>query len=222
TSTITATVGSITGSTVLTVTPATLQSIAVTPANPSISKGATQQFTATGTFSDNSTQVLNNAVWSSGTVSVATINATGLATALATGTSTITATVGSITGSTVLTVIGGTPRIAGSVVGQGLQSPGVLFVDIQLKDTGTSSAVNLNVSTVTLRTVSGTGTVVYDSMSPTLPLSVGNLAIGAAKTIRCYFDVPASVTRFTVSEQGTVQDGARNTYTYSTTEVVTP
>jgi ABC-type proline/glycine betaine transport system permease subunit len=35
---------------------ATLQSIAVTPANPSIAKGRTQQFTATGTFSDNSTQ----------------------------------------------------------------------------------------------------------------------------------------------------------------------
>ncbi len=34
----------------------TLQSIAVTPASPSIAKGGTQQFTATGTYSDNSTQ----------------------------------------------------------------------------------------------------------------------------------------------------------------------
>ncbi len=40
---------------VLTVTAATLQSIAVTPANPSIAKGVTQQFTATGTYSDSST-----------------------------------------------------------------------------------------------------------------------------------------------------------------------
>ena len=46
------------GSTVLTVTAATLQSIAVTPANPSIAKGLTQQFTATGTYSDSSTQNL--------------------------------------------------------------------------------------------------------------------------------------------------------------------
>jgi len=76
----------------------------VTPGNPSITKGATQQFTATGTFSDSTTQVLSNAVWASATPGVATINATGLATGVGAGTSTISATVGSITGSTPLTV----------------------------------------------------------------------------------------------------------------------
>src|SRR5205823_11986904 len=48
--------GGATGSTTLTVGPATLVSIAVTPANPSIPKGTTQQFTATGTYPDGSTQ----------------------------------------------------------------------------------------------------------------------------------------------------------------------
>ncbi len=45
----------------------TLQSIAVTPANPSIAKGLTQQFIATGTYeADNSTQNLTSQVtWSS-------------------------------------------------------------------------------------------------------------------------------------------------------------
>ena len=89
----------------LTVTAAVLQSIAVTPANPSVPKGLTQQFTATGTFSDNSTQNLTSQVtWASATTSVATITAAGLATAVATGTSTISATLGGVTGSTVLTV----------------------------------------------------------------------------------------------------------------------
>src|SRR6202007_2918144 len=92
-STVSATVGSITGSTLLTVNPATLVSIAVTPANPSITKGATQQFTATGTFSDSTTQVLSNAVWASGTAAVATINATGLATGVGAGSPTLSATV---------------------------------------------------------------------------------------------------------------------------------
>ena len=56
------------GSTVLTVTAATLVSIAVTPANPSIAKGTTQQFTATGTYSDSSTANITSSVtWSSGT-----------------------------------------------------------------------------------------------------------------------------------------------------------
>src|SRR5581483_6637346 len=89
----------------LTVTNPTLQSIAVTPANPSIAKGSTQQFTATGTYSDNSTQnVTSQVTWASGTTSVATITTAGLATAVATGTSTISATLGAVNGSTVLTV----------------------------------------------------------------------------------------------------------------------
>jgi len=45
----TASLGAITGTTILTVTPAALVSIAVTPANSSIAKGTTQQLTATGT-----------------------------------------------------------------------------------------------------------------------------------------------------------------------------
>ena len=82
-----------------------LQSIAVTPANPSIGKGLTQPFTATGTFSDTSTQDLTNQVtWASATMTVATITSGGLATAVGTGTSTISATLGGVMGSTVLTV----------------------------------------------------------------------------------------------------------------------
>ena len=64
-----------------------LQSIAVTPANPIIAKGLTQQFTATGTFSDNTTQNLTSQVtWASATPAVATITAAGLATGVAAGT----------------------------------------------------------------------------------------------------------------------------------------
>ena len=83
----------------------TLSSIAVTPTNPTIQAGLTQQFTATGTYSDNSTQNITNQVtWASSNQSAATINATGLATGIAAGNSTISATKGSVTGSTTLTV----------------------------------------------------------------------------------------------------------------------
>ena len=103
--TIQATSGSISGSTNLTVTAATLVSIAVTPANPSIAVGQQQQFTATGTYTDGSHQNLTaTATWSSSAPSVATIAAGGLATALAPGSTTIQATSGSISGSTILTV----------------------------------------------------------------------------------------------------------------------
>ncbi len=107
--TISATLDGITGSTSLTATAAVLQSIAVTPAGPSIATGQTEQFTATGTYSDKSTQVLTSEVtWASATTSVATITAAGLATAVGPGTSDISATLDGISGLTTLTVTGPT------------------------------------------------------------------------------------------------------------------
>lgn len=108
-STITATMGSVSGSTSLTVNAAPLVSIAVTPTSPTIALGTNQQFTATGTYSDGSTQNITTSVtWSSATPKVATISNTagsqGLATSVAAGASSITAASGTISGSTMLTV----------------------------------------------------------------------------------------------------------------------
>ncbi|MBI5633608.1 MAG: Ig-like domain-containing protein [Nitrospirae bacterium] len=84
---------------------ATLVSIVVTPSNPSIMPGKTQQFAATGTYSDSSTHDLSgSATWASSNQAVAIINNTGLATATTAGVTTITATSGSIEGSTTLTL----------------------------------------------------------------------------------------------------------------------
>ena len=105
TSTISATLGLVSGSTVLTVGPATLTAIAVTPANPAIANGTNQQFAATGIYSDASTADLTGSVtWASGSPAVATINSTGLAHAGGQGASTISATLGLVSGTTVLTV----------------------------------------------------------------------------------------------------------------------
>ena len=113
TSHVQATSGNINGSATVTVTSATLVSIAVTAANLSIAKGTTEQFTATGTFSDNSTQNLTGSVtWSSQTTGVATITSGGLVTAAATGTSNIKAVSGAVNGSATLAV---TPAILVSI-----------------------------------------------------------------------------------------------------------
>jgi len=83
----------------------TLASIAVTPANPSTVMGTTKNFTAMGTYSDNSTKDLTTAVtWVSSATGVATISNAGVATPVTAGTTTITATQGSISGMTTLTV----------------------------------------------------------------------------------------------------------------------
>lgn len=104
TTTITATSGSISGTAALTVVP-TLVSIAVTPQGASLAAGTEAQYTATGTYSDNTTQDLTGTVtWSSASGAVATISTQGRATAVAVGVTTITATSGLIAGSSTLTV----------------------------------------------------------------------------------------------------------------------
>ena len=85
-----------------------LTSIAVTPSNQTLTVGGTQQFTATGTYSDGSTQNLTGqATWASSNTATATISPAGLATAVAAGTTTISATLGAVSGSTGLTVTPG-------------------------------------------------------------------------------------------------------------------
>jgi WD40 repeat protein len=84
----------------------TLSSIAVTPAIPTITTGNTPlQLTATGTYSNSSTQNLTSQVmWASSKTSVATVTPSGQATGISSGSSTISATLGSVVGSTNLTV----------------------------------------------------------------------------------------------------------------------
>ena len=106
--TITATVGSLSDTSDLTVVPAHLTSIDVSPATPSIAVGTTQQFTAVGNFDDGSTQLLPSVTWSSSATIVSAVDASGLATAVGTGATTITATSGSVSGTANLTVTAAT------------------------------------------------------------------------------------------------------------------
>ncbi|MGB9470095.1 MAG: Ig-like domain-containing protein, partial [Candidatus Acidiferrum sp.] len=84
TTTISATSGTVVGTTTLTVTAPVLVSIAVSPAGVSLGLNGTQQFTATGTYSDGSTQNLTNtATWATQNAQVVTMGTTGLATVVA-------------------------------------------------------------------------------------------------------------------------------------------
>ena len=105
TSSISATLNGIVGSTVMTVKAATLQSVVITPTNLGVAQGQTEKFMAMGTFSDNSTQDLSNSVtWSSSAPAVATISPSGVASAVSAGNATITAALSGVSASTALTV----------------------------------------------------------------------------------------------------------------------
>ena len=139
----------------------TLTGVAVTPASASIAAGATQQFTATGMYSDNSTKDLtSSATWASATTSVATISGSGLATAVATGSTNITATAaGKTSAPATLTVtaptvvsIAVTPATASIVVGNTQQfTATATYSDKSTKDitsTATWSSGTTGVATI--------------------------------------------------------------------------
>jgi len=169
-STITATSGEVSGSGQLTVTPAQLASIAVTPANPTIMAGGSQQFVAVGTYTDGSIQNLTGTVtWSASPSADATIGnaagSQGLAQGLAAGAVTITATSGAIGGTTVLTVNAAPPELTGLSISP---SSATVFTGSsqQFAATGTYS----DGSTQTL-----TATVTW-SASPSTIATIGNSA----------------------------------------------
>jgi Bacterial Ig-like domain (group 2)/Kelch motif/Galactose oxidase, central domain len=166
-----------------------LLSIAITPSSPSVPVGLTQQFTATGTFSDSSTANLTSVVtWTSGIPVNATVNAnSGLANALAVGSTVITASSGSVSGSITLAV---TPAIVKSIAIT--PSPATVGVGVtqQLTATGSfSDGSTHNVTTVATWNSDTPGVV---TVGPTTGLLTG-VAIGSANVLATIGSVTATV-----------------------------
>ena len=105
TSVITASSGTKTGTTTLTVTPATLLSIALTPANPILQIAATRDLVVTATFSDATTTIVtSNSTYVSATPTAVSVSNAGVLTGVAAGSSLITAAYNGKSASTTATV----------------------------------------------------------------------------------------------------------------------
>jgi hypothetical protein len=136
----------------------TVSSLAVTPANATISTGSTKQFTAVATYFDGRTQdVTSLATWSSSNTAAATISAGGLATAGQAGSTTISATQAGVTGSTPLTV----------------QIAPLTVVTTSLPDAAQNSPYS-----VTLAASGGTPPYTWSLAAGTLPAGLGLTAGG--------------------------------------------
>ncbi len=174
-----------------TLSPPTLDSISITPSSASISEGSTQQFTATGIYSDDTTKDLTDVVWSSSVESVATINGAGLAEGLTIGSTDITATydgLSSISSTLQVTVAPEVPTTV-SVSSITYATEGGKFQDkhllitIELLDdlgnpvSGASVSIDLNLNDSIFR--SGTGTT---GSSGTITFSLKNAPVGSYST----------------------------------------
>ncbi len=119
TATVTAAVQAISGTVQISVAAKKIASIGITPTQPILQRGVTQAFKATAVYDDISTSdVTQQATWSTGDAAVLTVVATGTdagrATAQAAGKTTITATLAGITGTTSVTVT--SPRLTSITV----------------------------------------------------------------------------------------------------------
>jgi len=95
----------ISGSDSVTVNAEPLSSIQVSPSNPTLAIGISQQFLAVGTYKDGTTgDITTSVTWSSTSPSSATVAASGVVTTVNQGTTSIVASSGAVSGSTLLTV----------------------------------------------------------------------------------------------------------------------
>jgi subtilisin family serine protease len=224
----------------ITVTPATLTSIAVTPASSNIARGLTQQMVATGTYSDGTSAVISasTVTWSSSSTAIATISSSGIVMGVALGSTTINATVGSVSASTPLAVSKTIQSIAVTTANSVTSIP--VGIAVQLTATGTlsdGSTVNLsNLVTWVANssaTVSSTGLFTGITTSAVVPVTaayVGVTSLAKSITLTNPILQTIAITATTSSTAPTASQApagysqnliATGTYSNGTTQIIT-
>lgn len=127
-------------------------------------------------------------------------------------------------GQVTTTFVLGQPRISGAIASKTVVSQTatqkILLVDLKLTNTGTGHARNVVIKQLVPRTLYGSGTAVLTG--PALPIAVGNLDVGASTITRLSFTVPATATRFSITENGSVQDALGTSFNYSVVQSIIP
>jgi len=158
--TITAAFGGQSGTTQLTVSTATLVSIAITPASTVLAPGSSLTYQAVGTYSDASKQYLSNATWTSSDTNVITINAAGVATPSSAGSANITAKYQGVTSNIGAVVVEQSPLVSIAVSPSTATVP--VGVSIPFTATGTfqdTSTQNLTTNVTWAAGQSAVGTI---------------------------------------------------------------
>ena len=191
TATIQASSGSISNSANVSVTGPALIAVSVSPATAIIALGTTQQYQATGTYTDGSTQNLtNSATWYADPQTSASVSSAGLATATGQGSVTITAVYGSFSGVASLTI--GTPNLVSIAISPTTASIAPAsqqqFIALASYSDGSTqditSSASWSSSSGTVATVNASGLTTADGGgSTTITASSGSVSGTAALTV---------------------------------------
>jgi hypothetical protein len=179
TTTVTATLGSVSGSADLFVNAASLVSITVGPSGLSLALGVTAPLTATGLFSDGSTQDITASVqWSSSSGQFVNVSALGVVTSIAVGSSTITATSNGISGNV---SVSATAAILNSITINGNLSSIALGLTEQLSAIGHySDGTTQDITASVHWNSSNTGNVTVSALGLVLAVGAGTTNVTAS------------------------------------------
>jgi hypothetical protein len=126
-------------------------------------------------------------------------------------------------GSFTVTVLPGMPSVRMAVAGRGRDTDGSFWVDLRVTNVGTGPAQTINLAAFSLRTLNGLGFVSYDAIrSGPLPIVVSSLDTTASQIVRVYLNVPTSVTRLSITVNGTVQNAVGIIGSFSASQTIIP
>jgi hypothetical protein len=117
------------------------------------------------------------------------------------------------------TSCGGPPSLTGSGTVQSFSGT-TLALALQITNNGTETANGIQITKVVPRVLSGAGNV--SLTSPTLPITVGDIAPGAFATVTLVLNVPLTVTNLALTEAGTMQDSHARSYPFTLGQEVVP
>ena len=133
TSAVSAAMGDVTGLTTVTVTPATLQGVSISPPQPSVGPGDTLTFSAIGSFSDGTSYPIPAGVtWASSAPATVAVDPSGAATAISIGTASLSASYDGVVGATTVTVTSSPPGTTWTWRPTGSTLPGATLSNYQL------------------------------------------------------------------------------------------
>jgi len=113
----------------------------------------------------------------------------------------------------------GRPSLSGTVSSKASVGT-IMTLGLQLTNSGLGDAQNINISQITFRTITGTGTVTL--VGQAMPVTMGSLLAGGSTNLTLTLNVPATVRQFSITEQGTLQDLLGTRYSVSIAQTVIP
>jgi len=93
-------------------------------------------------------------------------------------------------------------------------------VPLTIVNSGREQVKGVQLTNVALRTLAGSGQATIEA--GTLPVQIGDLAPGASKTITLRLNVPTTVQRLSITQEGHLSDAGGAVQKYSMAQAIIP